>query len=63
MILAAKMMMDWLGERYNDVKCMDAAKAIENGVVTTLQSGPTVPDCGGKATTQGMAEAIAKALT
>src|SRR3990170_1733563 len=63
MILASKMMLDCLGERYNDVKCMDAAKAIENGVVTTLQSGPTVPDCGGKATTQGMAEAIAKALT
>ncbi len=63
MILAAKMMLDWLGERYNDSNCLKAATAIENGVVETLQKGPTVPDCGGKSTTQGMAEAIAKALT
>jgi 3-isopropylmalate dehydrogenase len=62
MILAAKMMLDWLGERYNDPKCIAAATAIENGVVTTLRSGITVPDFGGNATTTGMAEAIAVAL-
>ncbi|MCX8153063.1 MAG: isocitrate/isopropylmalate dehydrogenase family protein, partial [Candidatus Bathyarchaeota archaeon] len=37
MILAAKMMLDWLGERYNDKKCIEAAAAIENGVVKTLR--------------------------
>jgi 3-isopropylmalate dehydrogenase len=63
MILAAKMMLDWLGERYNDNKCVNAAKAIENGVIKTLREGPTVPDCGGNTTTLGMAEAIAAALT
>ena len=63
MILAAKMMLDWLGEKYNDSNCVKAGTAIENSVVKTLESGPTVPDCGGRATTQGMAEAIAKALT
>jgi 3-isopropylmalate dehydrogenase len=62
MILAAKMMLDWLGERYNDPNCLEAGMAIESGVVKTLQSGATVPDCGGKTTTQGMAEAIASAL-
>ncbi len=62
MILAAKMMLDWLGERYNDGKCIEAAKAIEKGVAKTLQTGPTIPDCGGNATTQAMAEAIADAL-
>jgi len=62
MILAAKMMLDWLGERYNDAKCLKAANAIENGVVEALQSGQTVPDCGGNLTTLGMAKAIAKAL-
>jgi len=62
MILAAKMMMDWLGERHNDMKCIDAAKAIEKAVVKTLEIGPTVPDCGGKASTQAMAEAIAAAI-
>ena len=62
MILAAKMMMDWLGERHKDVKCTDAGKAIEKAVVKTLERGPTVPDCGGKASTQAMAEAIAAAI-
>ncbi len=62
MILAAKMMLDWLGESYEDPKCIKAGAAIESGVIKTLQSGSTVPDCGGKATTQGMAEAIAAAL-
>ncbi len=63
MILAAKMMLDWLGERYNDSNCLKAGAAIGDSVVRTLKSGPTVPDCGGRATTQAMAEAIAKAIT
>jgi 3-isopropylmalate dehydrogenase len=62
MILAAKMMLDWMGEKYNDQKCIQAGKAIENGVITALRSGQTVPDCGGNTTTIGMAEAIAEAL-
>jgi 3-isopropylmalate dehydrogenase len=62
MILAAKMMLDWLGERYNDGKCIKAAAAIEEAVVRTLQAKNTVPDLGGKKTTIGMAEAIAEAI-
>jgi 3-isopropylmalate dehydrogenase len=62
MILAAKMMLEWLGEKYNDAQCVNAANAIENAVVATLRSGDTVPDLGGKTTTVGMAEAIAAAL-
>jgi 3-isopropylmalate dehydrogenase len=62
MILAGKMMLEWLGEKYNDAKCIKAASAIEDAVVTTLRSGDTVPDLGGKTTTIGMAEAIAAAV-
>jgi 3-isopropylmalate dehydrogenase len=62
MILAGKMMLEWLGEKYNDAKCVNAASAIEDAVVTTLRSGDTVPDLGGKTTTIGMAEAIAATL-
>jgi 3-isopropylmalate dehydrogenase len=62
MILSAKMMLDWLGERYNDSKCLKAAAAIEKAVVQTLASGVTVPDLGGKATTMEMAQAIASAI-
>lgn len=63
MILASKLMLDWLGERYKDQKCLNAASVIETSVVQTLRGGPTVPDCGGRATTRGMAEAIATAVT
>ncbi|HLE75519.1 MAG TPA: isocitrate/isopropylmalate dehydrogenase family protein [Candidatus Bathyarchaeia archaeon] len=62
MILAAKMMLEWLGEKYSDAKCVNAASAIEAAVVATLRSGDTVPDLGGKTTTIGMAEAIAAAV-
>ena len=62
MILAAKMMLDWLGERYNDAKCINAAAAIEDAVVKTLLASNTVPDLGGNKTTVGMAEAIAAAI-
>ncbi len=63
MILSAKMMLEWLGEKYNDPKCNKAGAAVENGVVYALRNGQTVPDCGGNTTTVGMAEAIAAALT
>ena len=62
MILAAKMMLDWLGEKYNDPKCIKAAAAIEDAVVETLRARNTVPDLGGDKTTVGMAEAIAAAI-
>ncbi len=62
MILSAKMMLEWLGERYNDPKCIKAAAAIEEAVVKTLKAKNTVPDLGGKKTTTGMAEAIADAI-
>jgi len=63
MILSAKMMLEWLGEKYGDKKCLQAGAAIENGVIYALRNGQSVPDCGGKTTTVGMAEAIAAALT
>jgi 3-isopropylmalate dehydrogenase len=62
MILSAKMMLQWLGERYNDPKCIKAAAAIEEAVVKTLEAKNTVPDLGGSKTTMGMAEAIAAAI-
>lgn len=63
MILSAKLMLEWLGEKYNDKKCLQAGAAIEKGVIYVLENGQSVPDCGGKTTTVGMAEAIAAAIT
>jgi 3-isopropylmalate dehydrogenase len=62
MILSAKLMLEWLGEKYNDNKCTKAALAIEKGVVYVLENRLGVGDLGGKATTVGMAEAIAEAM-
>jgi 3-isopropylmalate dehydrogenase len=62
MILASKMMFDWLGEHYNDPKCIAVAKAVEDAVVKTLCKGKTVPDLGGNFTTVEMGEAIAEEM-
>ncbi|MDR2700279.1 MAG: isocitrate/isopropylmalate dehydrogenase family protein [Nitrososphaerota archaeon] len=62
MILSAKMMLHWLGERFNDLKCLKAAEGIEKATIQTLINGTTVPDIGGKASTLQMAQAIAAAL-
>ena len=62
MILAAKMMLDWLSEQYNDYKCLAAAQAIEEAMVETLRKGITIPDFGGRAKTVEMAEAIAEEI-
>jgi 3-isopropylmalate dehydrogenase len=59
MILSAAMMLNWLGERYKDGKCIKAGAAIEEAVVKTLKAKNSVPDLGGKKTTLGMADAIA----
>ncbi|MFQ5999382.1 MAG: isocitrate/isopropylmalate dehydrogenase family protein [Candidatus Bathyarchaeia archaeon] len=62
MILAAKMMLDWLSERHNDSKCLAAAQSVEEAVVKTLRKGITVPDFGGKAKTVEIGEAMAKEI-
>ncbi len=62
MILAAKMMLDWLGEQHEDSKCFAAAQTVEEAVAKTLSKGTTVPDFGGKAKTMEMGEAIAQEI-
>lgn len=57
MILAAKMMLDWLGEK-------EAAMTIEKAVVKTLSEGKKLTqDLGGNATTDEVAEEIAKNIS
>jgi 3-isopropylmalate dehydrogenase len=63
MFLSAKMMLDWLGEKYSDANCVKAGAAIEAATIKTLASGIVVPDLGGKASTETMAEAIASAIS
>ena len=58
MILASKMMFEWLGEKYNDQTCLKVAEAIELGVIAALEKRLSVPDLGGKLKTFEMGEAI-----
>ncbi|MCD6470878.1 isocitrate/isopropylmalate dehydrogenase family protein [Candidatus Bathyarchaeota archaeon] len=58
MILASKMMFEWLGEKYDDPTCLKAAEAIELGVIAALEKRLSVPDLGGKLKTFEMGEAI-----
>ena len=62
MILSAKMMFDWLGEKYEDKECFRAAQAIEDAVTETLRKGITIADFGGNATTIEMAQAMSKEI-
>ncbi|MEM2539455.1 MAG: isocitrate/isopropylmalate family dehydrogenase, partial [Candidatus Bathyarchaeia archaeon] len=62
MILAAKMMLEWLGERYHDQICSKAAEAVELGLINALKKGLSVPDLGGKLKTIEMGEAIANEI-
>lgn len=62
MILAAKLMLDWIGYKFQDNKCVSAAEAIENAVVKTLSEGPTTPDLGGKMKTEEVGATIAEKI-
>ena len=59
MILAAKMMLEWLGEKYRDPVCLRIADSVEIGVREALRKGLTVPDFGGTLKTVEMGEAMA----
>ncbi len=62
MILAAKMMIQWLGERYSDPSCLTSADAIETAVSEVLRKGLTVPDFGGTLKTVEMGDAMASEI-
>ena len=62
MMLAAKMMLEWLSERYDDPLCLKAAESVEWGVSQVLKEGLTIPDFGGNLKTMEMGEAIAQKI-
>lgn len=62
MILASKMMMEWLGEKYDDQACMKAAEIIEAGIIEALRKKQVVPDLGGNLKTLDMGEAISNEI-
>jgi 3-isopropylmalate dehydrogenase len=62
MILASVMMLEWLGQKYSDTTCIHAAKAIEDAVIETLETGVLTRDLGGKTSTKKFGEEVAKRI-
>jgi 3-isopropylmalate dehydrogenase len=62
MILASKMMLEWLGEKYKDPVSIKAAQAVEKGVTEAIRKHLTVQDLRGQLRTIEMGEAIAQEI-
>jgi 3-isopropylmalate dehydrogenase len=59
MLLSAGMMLDYLGSKFSDQRCAQAARGLESAVAGVLSDGVTTPDLGGKQTTDQVADAVA----
>jgi len=62
MILASKMMLDWLGVKHGNSTCVEAAQAVEKAVTQALSKGHLTRDLGGSLKTREMGEAIAREI-
>ncbi len=62
-ILAAMMMVEWLGERYSDEKLLEGARLMEEAVIKVMKDGSVrTYDMGGDSKCSEMGTAIAEAL-
>ena len=62
MILASSLMLDWLGQKYNDSHCIEAAKSIETALINTLKKGVLTKDLGGETKTDDFGREIVKRI-
>ena len=63
MIMSGKMMIEWLGHKYNEPKAIETAKVIDAAVDKVIAEAKRLTvDLGGKASTQEMGDAIAAAV-
>jgi len=61
-ILSIKMMLEWLGTKHNDAKCIDVSKKLEDTVYDVVKAGIKTKDIGGEKTTQEFTNEIVKKL-
>jgi 3-isopropylmalate dehydrogenase len=59
MILASKLMLEWLGDKYADQKSKTASIAIENALIETFKANVLTPDLGGNVKTDLFGQAVA----
>jgi len=62
-ILSAGMLLDWVGQRRNDTRVIDAAVSVSEAVAAVIKAGPHTPDLGGAATTDAATEAVIDRLS
>ncbi|MCD6591478.1 MAG: isocitrate/isopropylmalate dehydrogenase family protein, partial [Thaumarchaeota archaeon] len=63
MILSSVMMLDWLGRKYSDEKCIRASKLLEKAILKTLEEGKFLtPDLGGRSRTDEFGRRVAELL-
>jgi 3-isopropylmalate dehydrogenase len=59
MILASKLMLEWLGEKYSDRNSKKAAVAIEKALIETFKANVLTQDLGGSVKTDKFGQAVA----
>jgi 3-isopropylmalate dehydrogenase len=61
-LLSAKMMLEWLADKYNDKNAVAEGKRIEDAIISALKNGNKTKDIGGKLSTSEFTELVAKAM-
>lgn len=61
-ILSAKMMLEWLGSKHKDKKCLEVARSLENAVYGLVKKGAKTRDIGGSMTTKEFTAQLASSL-
>lgn len=63
-ILSSSLMLEWIGARYGDSRCLRASRAVEEAVYAVLSEGKVLtPDLGGSAKTVDVASAVASRIS
>jgi 3-isopropylmalate dehydrogenase len=62
MILASKLMMEWLGKQHQDRRCQEAANDVERAIIQTFSEGIKTRDLGGSSKTDEFGDAVARRL-
>ena len=61
-ILSIKMMLEWIGNKHNDQKCIDIGKKLENVVYDVVKNNIKTKDTGGNKTTMEFTKEIISRL-
>ena len=61
-LLSIKMMLDWLGNKHNDKKCIEVGEKLESTIFDLVKTGVKTKDIGGDKTTKEFTKQIADNL-